>query len=511
MDTAHHGHKLRRREFLRLAGLGAASTLLPRSLHAAQDASAPPNIVFILADDFGYGDLGCQNPDSKIPTPHLDRLARQGVRFTDAHSPSSVCSPTRYGILTGRYAWRSRLRESVLWPWDPPLIEADRLTLPALLKQQGYATACIGKWHLGWNWTFVQDVDKSRDQAIPVDAVDWSQPLTGGPRACGFDYYFGDDVPNFPPYTFIENERLLAAPTEQKPASMFGNAGPMAPGWKLEEVMPAITAKAVEWIDQSAKKTPAQPFFLYFPLTAPHTPIAPADEFKGKSQAGEYGDFVVEVDWAVGEVLQALERNGLAENTLVVFTSDNGPENFAYQRIRDHQHASMGDWRGLKRDTWEGGHRVPFLARWPEHIAPGSSSDEVLCLTDFMATTAAITGAPLPDTAGEDSYNMLPALLGEPRSEPIREATVHHSYSGRFALRRRDWVLIDAPTGDDNREPDWRKKERGYESHDEPGELFNLAEDPMERNNLYGEHPELVAELKALLEKYKQEGRSVRR
>ncbi|MCC6142682.1 MAG: sulfatase-like hydrolase/transferase [Candidatus Hydrogenedentes bacterium] len=275
--------------------------------------------------------------------------------------------------------------------------------------------------------------------------------------------------------------------------------------------MPAITRKAVEWIDQSAQQSPAQPFFLYFPLTAPHTPIAPADEFKGKSQAGEYGDFVVEVDWAVGEVLQALQRNSLADNTLVVFTSDNGPENFAYKRIRDHQHASMGDWRGLKRDTWEGGHRVPFLARWPGHIEPNSTSDEVLCLTDIMATAAAITGAPLPETAAEDSYNMLPALIGETRAEPIREATVHHSYSGRFAIRRGDWVLIDAPTGDDNREPDWRKQERGYKSHDLPGELFNVTEDPMERNNLYGERPELVAELKALLEKYKLEGRSVRR
>jgi len=491
-----------------MAGWGTVAAALPWEAWSTDAKHRLPNVVFILADDMGYGDLGCQNPDSKIPTPNLDRLAGEGLRCTDAHAPASVCSPTRYGILTGRYCWRSRLKSSVLWSWDPPLIEQGRLTAPAMLKKHGYHTACIGKWHLGWNWPFIKDVDKARNKAVPSDALDWSQPITGGPTALGFDYYFGDDVPNFPPYVFIENDHTLGAPTEQKPGAMFGSPGPMLPGWKLEAVMPAITRKAAEWIENTAKQSPDQPFFLYFPLTAPHTPIVPTEEFKGKSQAGEWGDYVVEVDWAIGEVLQALERNGLPENTLVIFTADNGPENFAYERAKNYHHYSMANLRGVKRDTWEGGHRVPFLARWPQHIKPATTSSETICLTDFMATIAAITGTKLPEDAAEDSYNVLPVLLGEKLDTPIREATVHHSCSGKFAIRKGNWVLIDAPFGDDNKEPDWFKKERGYEPHQQPGELFDLSQDISERKNVYAEHPDIVANLKALLEKYKTEGRS---
>jgi len=512
MTTAEDGAEpVTRRDFLKAAGLGAAGLMLPAfAARAGETGTRRPNIVFILADDMGFGDLACQNPDSKIPTPNLNRLAGQGVRFTDAHSPSSVCSPTRYGILTGRYAWRTRLKSEVLWPWEPPLIDEGRLTVPAMLKRHGYDTACIGKWHLGWNWEFVKECDKSRKSAVPCDAVDWRAPVEGGPVDSGFDYYFGDDVPNFPPYAFIENDRLVGAPSEQKPKEMFGSPGPMTPGWKLENVMPAITRKAVSWIEQRKQK-PDTPFFLYFPLTAPHTPIVPTDEFKGKSGAGEYGDYVVEVDWAVGEVLKALDQNGLAKNTLVIFTSDNGPENFAYNRIREHAHYSMGKLRGLKRDTWEGGHRVPFLVRWPGHTHAGTTCDEIVCLADFMATAAEIVGAELPQNAAEDSYSILPAILGEKLSKPIREATVHHSYRGRFAIRQGHWVLIDAPTGDDNREPEWFKKERGYQPHDQPGELYDLRQDLDESRNLYAEHPDVVAKLKALLEKYKREGRSAAR
>lgn len=500
-----------RREFLKAAGLGAVAATLGKGAWGGVAREPSPNIVFILADDMGYGDLGCQNPGSKIPTPNLDRLAGQGVRFADAHSPSSVCSPTRYGILTGRYCWRSRLKSQVLWEWEPPLIEEGRLTLPALLKKQRYHTACIGKWHLGWNWPFIGEAPSERGKPLACDAVDWSKPLTGGPLEYGFDYYFGDDVPNFPPYVFIENDRTLGAPTEQKPKEMFGTPGPMLPGWKLDAVMPAITKKAADWIDRTAKESPGDPFFLYFPLTAPHTPIAPAEEFKGKSGAGDFGDYVVEVDWAVGQVLDALERNDLAGNTLVVFTSDNGPENFAYERAKTFQHYSMDGLRGLKRDTWEGGHRVPFLARWPGRIQAGTTSSEVICLADMMATIAALSDVALPEDAAEDSYNILPALLGQKMSQPIREATVHHSYSGKFAIRKGQWVFIDAPTGDDNKEPAWFREERGYTAHEQPGELYDLSQDPAERRNLYAEHPEIVAELKGLLEKYQREGRSTPR
>jgi arylsulfatase A-like enzyme len=500
--------QLGRREFLSTM---AASVLLSGRTGAAGARTGKPNIVYILADDMGYGDLGCQNPTSKIPTPNLDRLAGQGMRFTDAHSPTSVCTPTRYGILTGRYCWRTRLKEQVLWPWEPPLIEQDRKTVATLLREQGYRTACIGKWHLGWNWPFVKDADRSLGKAVPSDAVDWGKPIAGGPRAVGFDYYFGDDVPNFPPYVFIENDHTLAVPSAQKPDSMFGAPGPMQPGWQLEAVMPAITRKACAWVDGCAADIPGQPFFLYFPLTAPHTPIVPTDEFKGKSKAGLYGDWVTEVDWAVGEVLSALDRNKLADDTLVIFTSDNGPENSAYETARKYGHYSMGGLRGVKRDTWEGGHRVPFISRWPGHVPAGTVSDEVICLTDFMATVAALLGITLDGNVAEDSCNVLPALLGQEHGHPLREATVHCSCNGHFAIRKGKWVFIEYPTGDDNKEPDWIKKERGYTAHDRTGELYDLSHDLPERENLHEVRPDVVAELKALLEKYKADGRSVYR
>ena len=510
-----------RRDFLKALGAGAAAMVLPRWTAAATSpaSNAPagrkPNIVYILADDMGYGDLGCQNPKSKIPTPNLDLLAAQGVRFSDAHDPTAVCTPTRYGILTGRYCWRSRLKKGVLGLWGQTLIEPDRLTVPALLRQHGYATACIGKWHLGWNWP-TKDGGPPRSGPDRLSNVDFTKPIADGPTTRGFDTYFGTDVPNYPPYCFIENDRTVGIPSAPS-TPVFNIPGPMLPEWKWVDIMPELTRRAVKYVEDAAKALPARPFFLYFPLTAPHFPIVPTPEFQGKSGAGLYGDFVAQVDWTVGQVLEALERAGLASDTLVVFTSDNGPEVArevgvgAYERIQKYGHASMGDLRGVKRDAWEGGHRVPFLARWPGRIKPGTVSGEIVCHTDLMATLAGLLGIRLPDDAGEDSYNILPALLGEKLEKPIREATVHHSCNGKFAIRQGDWVFIDAPTGDDNKEPDWLKEERGYKSHNFPGELYDLAQDPSERRNLYGERPEIVQRLKALLEKYKAEGRSAPR
>ena len=515
---------MNRRAFCRRAGLAGVAALAPswlRAVSGAEPRAAPPaaprkpNIVYILADDMGYGDLACQNPKSKIPTPNLDRLATQGVRFTDAHAPTAVCTPTRYAVLTGRYCWRSRLQRGVLGPWGETLIESGRLTVASLLKEHGYDTACIGKWHLGWQWP---TRDGRRPQSGPdrLSNVDFTRPIGDGPTTRGFDTYFGTDVPNYPPYCFIEDARTVGLPSAPS-TPVFNHPGPMLPEWKWVDIMPELTRRAVKYIEDAAKASPARPFFLYFPLTAPHFPIVPAPEFQGKSGAGLYGDFVAQVDWTVGQVLEALDRTGLAPGTLVVFTSDNGPEVSgeigvgAYERIQQYGHASMGDLRGVKRDAWEGGHRVPFLARWPGKIGPGSASNEVICLADLMATAAAIVGAELPASAGEDSYNILPALMGEKLQKPIREATVLHSASGRFAIRQGEWVFVDAPTGGDNREPDWFKKERGYQPHNFPGELYDLSQDLSERRNLYGEHPEIVQRLKALLEKYKAEGRSAPR
>ncbi len=501
-------------KFFILAGCVLLLTL-PQRLFAANAQPSHPNIIYILADDLGYGDVGCYNKESKIPTPNLDRLAAEGVRFTDAHAPASVCTPTRYSILTGRYAWRTRLSAGVLAPWGAPLIEADRLTVASLLKQHGYATACIGKWHLGWKWATKdgQPPTSGRDR---LSNVDFTKPIADGPTTRGLDYYFGTDVPNYPPYCYVENDRTVGIPSVPNRLE-FNRPGPMLPEWEWVNIMPDLTQRAVKYIEDSAKASPRQPFFLYFPLTAPHYPVVPAPAFKGKSQAGEYGDFVAQVDWSVGQVLDALQRTGVADHTLVIFTSDNGPEVTGevnpgvYDRIQRYGHDSMGGLRGAKRDLWEGGHRVPFIACWQGRIKPGTVSDEVICHVDLMATVAAILGVKLPDNAGEDSDNILPALLGQRLDKPLREATVHHSGRGHFAIRKGDWVLIDFPTGDDNREPEWFKRESGYQPHHQPGELFNLRLDPAERRNLYAEHPDKVRELKDLLERYKRDGRSTPR
>ncbi len=488
--------------FILLSSLALIGTAPPKI--AAADK---PNIVYILADDLGYGDLGCYNKDSKIPTPNLDRLAKEGMRFTDAHAPSSVCSPTRYALLTGRYAWRSRLQRGVLLPYDPPLIDAGRLTVPTMLKQQGYTTACVGKWHLGWDWP----------KPGPDGKRDFTQAVRNGPTTRGFDSYFGTDVPNYPPYCFVENDHTVGLPTAPITVGRdgFNRAGVMLPGWKLVDILPELEKRGVRAVEEAAKS--GKPFFLYMPLTSPHYPIVPTPEFKGKSGAGDYGDFVMQTDAVVGRILDALERTETAKNTLVVFTNDNGPEVTgevnpgAYDRLKQYGHASMGLLRGAKRDAWEGGHCVPFLTRWPGKIKPGSVSSALICHLDLMATVAAILGTNLPADAGVDSVNILPILLGATPLLPGRETVVHHTGSGKFAIRKGPWVLILAPSGDDNGragEPAWFREQRGYRPHNQPGELFNLAENRKESDNLYAEHPEKVKELTAILAEYISNGRS---
>ena len=491
------------------------------------DEEKYPNIVYILADDMGFGDVSGLNPDAKISTPNLDRLAQEGITFTDAHSGSAVCTPTRYGILTGRYCWRTPLKNSVLWPWDGPLIEPDRPTIGDFLKQHGYTTACIGKWHLGWEWSTLDgsgmndDIPLGKwDQAIrgkTADKIDFSAEIKNGPITRGFDYYFGDDVPNFPPYCFIENNRTIGLPSMMKPDTMYGNPGIMVEGWNLEEVMPALTLKVVEYIKAGAgegifKRKQDKPFFLYFPLTAPHTPIAPTADFKGTSDAGAYGDFVQEVDWTVGQVMKALEEAGLAENTLLIFTSDNGSPGRdgtnmggSTSSVRAYGHNPSHVFRGIKADIWEGGHHVPFFARWPGKINPGSESGEIICHTDLLATCAAILNKPLPDNAGEDSYNILPALQGEQYDKPIREATVHHSIDGSFAIRQGKWKLeLCGGSGGWSKPGNNQVKDMGLPVV----QLYDLSTDPQEENNLYEQYPGIVEGLTSLLQKYMDEGRS---
>jgi arylsulfatase A-like enzyme len=501
--------------FLSCSKLLVASLLWLACLLNCSMASELPNIVYILADDLGYGDLGCYNAESKIPTPRLDQLATQGMRFKDAHSPSSVCTPTRYALLTGRYAWRTRLQRNVLGPWDKPLISADRLTVGKLLQQHGYQTACIGKWHLGQNYVTTDGKPASGGAKNPLSNVDYSQPIGDGPITRGFDHYFGTIVPNYPPYCFFENDRTVGIPSVRMAGSNFNIPGPMVPNWKLENILPELTSHSVQWIEKSAQTK--KPFFLYLALTSPHYPVVPSSEFIGKTKAGAFGDFVHQTDWSVGQVLDALDRAGVTNNTIVIFTSDNGAEITGevnpgvYDRVQQFGHRSSGELRGAKRDAWEGGHRVPFLARWPSKIAAGTSSEEVICHVDFMATVAAILKQKLPDNAAEDSVNILPVLLGESLATPLREATVHHSARGKFAIRQGEWVLIDAPSGDDNAangEPLWLKSERGYTVHSHSGELFNVRDDLSQRHNLFAEKPEIVSQLKSLLKKYVEQGRS---
>jgi len=456
-----------------------------------------------MADDMGYGDLGCYNKKSKIPTPNMDRLAKEGIRFTDAHSPSAVCTPTRYGVLTGRYCWRSRLKRGVLNGYSPCLIDTKRITVASLLKQHGYATACIGKWHLGLGG------DKR---------TDFSKPLVPGPNALGFDYFFGISASlDMPPYCYIENDRAVKEPTltvEAGEANQDGwwRKGAIAPGFKHVRVLPTLTEKAVAYIDKHAMSSRNSPFFMYFPLPAPHCPIAPADFVKGRSQAGGYGDYVVEVDWTVGELMKALQRNGLTENTLVIVTSDNGSpgrtkiKRAPYSIVEVYGHNPSGNLRGIKADIWDGGHREPFIARWPARIPAAGSSDELICLTDLLATCASIVDAKLPANAAEDSYSILPALLGRKTDKPIREAVVHHSGSGMFAIRKGKWKLILGRGSGGFTKPSRIKSKPG-----EPqGQLYDLDEDLSETNNVWAENPAIVKRLTELLEKYRKQGHSRR-
>lgn len=452
---------------------------------------ARPNIVYILADDLGYGDVQCLNPQrGKIQTPHLDRLASQGMTFTDAHSGSSVCTPTRYGLLTGRYAWRTRLQRGVLdGTDDPPLIAADRLTVPALLRQHGYATAAIGKWHLGFNSAPPPDAataSGTRNARMGKGGLPVGSRIMGGPFTRGFDYFWG-----------CSNARTMSGLIEND--RVIENIEPIT-------MLPRLGQRAVSYVAEHAAEARAgRPIFLYLALTSPHTPILPTAEWQGKSGLGAYGDFVMQTDAVIGDVLAALEKHGLAENTLVIFTADNGCSPAAGTvTLEKRGHFSSAQFRGYKADIWDGGHRVPFFARWLGKVQPGSRSSQLICHTDLMATCAEILGVRLPDTAGEDSVSILPALLGTDKA-PMREAIVHHSIQGRFALRQGTWKLEFCPgSGGWGHPGDAEATKQGLPEI----QLYDLGADIAESRNLHAAHPEIVARLTKLLERYVAEGRS---
>ncbi len=484
-----------------------ACCVIPTAVSGAK--AQKPNIIFIYADDMGYGDVKAYNPESKIETPTLDKIAAQGVRFTDAHTNSSVSTPSRYGVITGRYSWRSSLKKGVLGGYSPAIIEKERSTVASMLRESGYKTYAIGKWHLGMDGWVNKDGSPVRNNMSLTangEFVDYATVRLSGPADRGFDYFYGISASlDMPPYLLIENDRVIEEPTvfydkSTKLKSPFGRGGYGVKGRQPSFFLSHFTDKVVSTIEQQNKK---DPFFIYYAMNAPHSPVAPHEDFVGKSKAGAYGDFVMEVDYRISQIYAALEKKGLADNTLVIISSDNGPETSAYERYLKTGHSSAASLRGVKRDLWDGGHRVPMLVTWPKVIKKGREVDQTVCMLDFYATAADIVGHNISGDEAPDSYSYLPLITG--KGESKRDFTIHHGVSGCFAIRKGDWVLIEKKTGLDNSLTRASiaeyYKSKGY---NEPlgvghGELFNLKSDPQQRDNQYDKHPEIVKEMMAIL------------
>ena len=475
----------------------------------AAQAAKKPNIIYILADDMGPGDVKAINPDCKIATPNLDALAHGGMIFTDAHSSSSVCTPTRYGVLTGRYNWRTRLQKSVCWGFSRRLIEQGRTTVADYLKTQGYATAAIGKWHLGMDWPlknggFADDGDTWNSKYKGGWDVDYTKPIVNGPTSVGFDHFFGISASlDMPPFVYIDGDRALVTELVEK---KFMRSGPADVNFEDIDVLPLITEETVQFIDDHAKASKkGEPFFIYFPLNAPHTPIVPTPEWQGRSGINPYSDFVMQVDWTVGQVMKALKKGGIEKDTLVIFTADNGcsPQG-KFSQLASSGHFPGMHYRGHKADIFEGGHRVPFIAHWPREVKAGTTSDQTICLTDLYATCAEILGDSVAPNAAEDSVSILPALLRKDKG-PLREATVHHSINGAFSIRKGPWKLELCPGSGGWSAP---RPGRVEMSAMEPIQLYHLENDPGETTNVQALHPQIVKELTALLESYVAKGRS---
>jgi arylsulfatase A len=485
-----------------------------------------PNVLILYADDLGFGDLGCYNKKSRIPTPNLDRLASESVRFTDGHSSSGICTPSRFAMLTGRHHWRDF--HGIVNAFGGSVFKPERLTLPEMLKEKGYKTAAIGKWHLGWNWDAIRNKEvraitqckrrRRKKQQLGPEAFDWTKSIPNGPLDHGFDYYFGDTVINFPPYCWIENDKVVKAPDtlmqtgkwkKIKEGGWECRPGPMVTGWDPYENIPTTTKKGVEYIKKAAEAE--EPFFLYFAYPAPHAPIIPNDEFDGKSKAGPYGDFVYETDHSIGQLLQALKDSGQAENTIVIFSADNGPEHYAYARDAKFDHWSAHPFRGLKRDAYEGGHHVPFMIKYPGVTMAGTVNDALVSQIDIMATLASVVGYDLPEkNAAEDSHDLLPLLKGEVKS--IRTSHIHNTFDHTWAFREGDWVLVTGKSGHHSRvTKEWLKKHDYPKVESKQPRLFNLREDIGQRNDLAAKHPEKVKAMETSLARIRAQGYSAPR
>jgi len=509
---------IKRRDFLKTLGTATATFAMP-SAFSAREPTIKPNIVFILADDMGYGDLSFLNENSQIPTPNIDRIGEEGIYFTDAHAPSALCTPTRYGIMTGRYCWRTRIESGVCWGYSKHLIEPERMTVASLLKSQGYNTACIGKWHLGMDMktkagSTIREDHAVVDQRAYLGDIDWTAPIENGPLALGFDHFYGISASlDMHPYIWIEDDHfvgectstqdLLFVTRDYRPDRYSDNSGPSHADFVAEEVLATITDRTINYIDQQDKDTP---FFTCMSLAAPHIPIVPSAGYQGLSDLGAYGDFCIEVDDSIGRVLDAIDRNGFAENTLVIFTADNGCAPYiGVEEMNQQGHYPSYIYRGYKADIFEGGHRIPFLARWPAKIAAGSRSQEIINLADLLATCAAIVGVELPADSGEDSYDVLPALLGEVQTTAIREASVSTAGDGAFSIRQGRWKLVLTPsTGGYGNVPYDEAIRQGLP----PMQLYDLENDIRETTNLQAEHPDVVQRLNSLLQGYQSSGRS---
>jgi arylsulfatase A-like enzyme len=469
-----------------------ALTILPFLTLSIIASGQKPNIIYILTDDLGYGDVSAYNTKSKISTPWIDALAKEGMIFTDAHSNSSVCTPTRYGILTGRYAWRTSLKSGVLWSYDKPLITPDQLTIAQLLKNKGYQTACIGKWHLGLDWAKQSNGE-----------IDFTKPINGGPTQLGFDYFFGITASlDIPPYVYINGNTITATRIDsikEQGGQGFWRAGPIGNDFKHQDVLDTFVSKSIQYIEKASKQK--DPFFLYLALASPHTPILPSNSHVGKTGTNAYGDFVAMTDEKVGQILRFLKDKNLDKNTMIVFTSDNGCSPSAnFKELREKGHDPSGGFRGTKADIYEGGHRIPFIVKWPGVVKANSISSATICLTDFMATCSDILGMPLQNSTTQDGYSLLPLLTPSKKTNYQRTSTIHHSIDGYFAIRKGDWKLAicsgsggwSAPT-----------ENQALKINFPEVQLFNLKKDPSEQKNVFAKHPEIVRALTEELEKIK--------